>query len=101
MSIVYYVPTDGDELLVSTMRDRSKAKTVARLGKVSLCVLDERWPVSYLQVYCDASIDNFGPTRHLRPRTSAFEQRRAGLNSGVIDPDNTAVWVNSAAHSYK
>jgi PPOX class probable F420-dependent enzyme len=57
MSIVYYVPTDGDELLVSTMRDRSKAKTVARLGKVSLCVLDERWPFSYLQVYCDAIVD--------------------------------------------
>jgi len=57
MSIVYYVPTDGDELLVSTMRDRSKAKAVDRHGKVSLCVLDERWPVSYLQVYCDASVD--------------------------------------------
>jgi hypothetical protein len=57
MSIVYYVPTDGDELLVSTMRDRSKAKAVRRLGKVSLCVLDERWPFSYLQVYCDASVD--------------------------------------------
>jgi hypothetical protein len=57
MSIVYYVPTDNDELLVSTMRDRSKAKAVDRYGKVSLCVLDERWPVSYLQVYCDASVD--------------------------------------------
>lgn len=32
MSIVYYVPTDGDELLVSTMRDRGKARAVARLG---------------------------------------------------------------------
>ena len=30
MSIVYYVPTDTDELLVSTMRDRGKAKVVAR-----------------------------------------------------------------------
>ena len=25
--------------------------------KVSLCVLDEQWPPSYLQVYCDAAID--------------------------------------------
>jgi PPOX class probable F420-dependent enzyme len=57
MSIVYYVPTDGDELLVSTMRDRAKARAVDRYGKVSLCVLDEQWPVSYLQVYCDASVD--------------------------------------------
>jgi hypothetical protein len=57
MSVVYYVPTDADELLVSTMSDRGKAKAVARLGKASLCVLDERWPFNYLQVYCDASID--------------------------------------------
>jgi PPOX class probable F420-dependent enzyme len=57
MSIVYYVPTDTDELLVSTMRDRGKAKVVARNPKVSLCVLDERWPFSYLQVYCDATVD--------------------------------------------
>lgn len=57
MSVVYYVPTDTDELLVSTMRDRGKAKAVARNPKVSLCVLDERWPFSYLQVYCDATVD--------------------------------------------
>ena len=58
MSIVCYVPTDSDELLVSTMGDRSKAKVVAREGKASLCVLDEHWPVAYLQVYCDASVDD-------------------------------------------
>src|SRR5687768_404225 len=58
MSIVYYVPTEDDELLVSTMRARGKARAVARDGKVSLCVLDERWPVSYLQVYCDAAVDD-------------------------------------------
>jgi hypothetical protein len=57
MSVVYYVPTDGDELLVSTMGGRAKAKAVARAGKVSLCILDERWPFSYLQVYCDAQLD--------------------------------------------
>jgi Pyridoxamine 5'-phosphate oxidase len=58
MSIVYYVPTDTDELLVSTMRDRGKAKAVARNKKVSICVLDESWPISYLQVYCDATVDD-------------------------------------------
>jgi PPOX class probable F420-dependent enzyme len=58
MSVVYYVPTDGDELLVSTMRGRGKARAVARRDKASLCVLDERWPFSYLQVYCDASVDD-------------------------------------------
>ena len=57
MSVVYYVPTDDDELLVSTMAGRGKARAVGRNAKVSLCVLDERWPFAYLQVYADAVID--------------------------------------------
>ena len=44
MSVVYYIPTDTDELLVSTMRGRAKAKAAQRDNKVSLCILDERWP---------------------------------------------------------
>jgi hypothetical protein len=58
MSVVYYLPTDTDELLVSTMRERGKARVVERDPKVSLCVLDERWPFAYLQVYCDAVVDD-------------------------------------------
>ncbi len=57
MSIVYYIPSDDDELLISTMGGRAKAKAVARTGKVSVCILDERWPFAYLQVYCDASVE--------------------------------------------
>ncbi len=30
---------------------------MARSGKVSLCILDERWPFAYLQVYCDARLE--------------------------------------------
>jgi PPOX class probable F420-dependent enzyme len=56
MSIVYYAMQE-DEILVSTMAERAKAKAVARNPKVSLCVLDEQWPPSYLQVYCDAELD--------------------------------------------
>ncbi len=58
MSVVYYVPTDSDELLVSTMRGRAKAKAVGRSDQVSLCVLDERWPFAYLQVYCHGEVDD-------------------------------------------
>ena len=58
MSIVYYIPTDSDELLVSTMRGRAKARAAGRRPKVSLCVLDERWPFAYLQVYCNAQVDD-------------------------------------------
>lgn len=57
MSIVYYIPTDNDELLISTMAGRGKARVVERDGKVSICVLDERWPFAYLQVYADATVE--------------------------------------------
>jgi hypothetical protein len=57
MSVVYYIPTDTDELLVSTMAGRGKARVIERDGKVSLCVLDERWPFAYLQVYADATLE--------------------------------------------
>ena len=56
MSVVYYIPTDDDELLVSTMAARSKARAVARDPKVSLCILDEQWPFAYLQVYAEAAV---------------------------------------------
>jgi hypothetical protein len=56
MSIVFYAATP-DEIVVSTMAERAKAKAVARSSKVSLCVLDEQWPPSYLQVYCEAEIE--------------------------------------------
>jgi PPOX class probable F420-dependent enzyme len=56
MSIVYYIPAANDDLFVATMADRAKARAVARNGKISLCVLDETWPFTYLQVYCDAEI---------------------------------------------
>jgi hypothetical protein len=56
MSIVYYV-MDGDDILVSTMAARGKAKAVRRHPKVSLCVLGEKWPPTYLVVYCDAKVE--------------------------------------------
>ena len=55
MTVVYYV-MDGDHILVSTMAARAKAKAVQRDPHVSLCVLDEQWPPSYLLVYGQAKI---------------------------------------------
>jgi hypothetical protein len=58
MSVVYYAyDEDDDVLLVSTMEARAKAKAIERNGKCSLCILDEKWPMTYLVVYCDATID--------------------------------------------
>ena len=56
MSALYYV-MDGDDILIFTMRARAKAKAIQRNPKVSLCVLDENWPLTYVTVFCNASID--------------------------------------------
>src|SRR5256885_12834491 len=56
MSIVYYV-MDGDDILVSTMAARGKAGAVRRDTKVSLCVLDEQWPPTYMVGYCEAKVE--------------------------------------------
>jgi PPOX class probable F420-dependent enzyme len=56
MTVVYYV-LDGDDLLISTMSARAKALAVKRNPKISLCVLDEQWPLTYLQVYGDATLE--------------------------------------------
>jgi hypothetical protein len=43
------------------MAARAKALAVQRNPKVSLCILDEHWPLTYLQVYGDATLeDDFG-----------------------------------------
>jgi PPOX class probable F420-dependent enzyme len=59
MSCVYYV-MDGEDILVSTMAGRAKARAVPRDPKVSLCVLDENWPPTYLLVHGDATIEEAG-----------------------------------------
>ncbi len=56
MSVVYYT-MDGDDLLISTMAGRAKAKAVERLGEVSICVLNEQWPCTYLVVYGKAKLE--------------------------------------------
>ena len=56
MTVVYYV-MDGDDLLISTMAARGKPRAVERDGRVSLCILDEQWPLGYLQVYGTAVVD--------------------------------------------
>jgi PPOX class probable F420-dependent enzyme len=57
MSIVYYMMDGPDDLLISTMAERAKAKAVQRDPKVSIMVLDEKWPPTYVQLYCQAHID--------------------------------------------
>lgn len=72
MSVVYYV-TDGDDLLVSTMAARAKAKAVRRTGEAALCVLDEQWPLTYIQVYGPAAVDeDLGTTVDVMMKVAAL-----------------------------
>jgi PPOX class probable F420-dependent enzyme len=80
MTVVYYV-VDGNDILVSTMAARAKAKAVERNQKVALCVLDEQWPPTYLQVYCDAKVE----TDH--DATVDLAMRIAGLMAGTPMPE--------------
>jgi PPOX class probable F420-dependent enzyme len=57
MTIVYYLMNDDGELLISTMAERGKARAVDRDERVSLCILDEKWPPTYLQVYGTGVVD--------------------------------------------
>jgi general stress protein 26 len=76
MTVVYYV-MDGDDILVSTMAARAKAKAVARSSKVSLCILDEQWPPTYLLVYGDARIvTDFEAVVDLRMRIAGLMAER-------------------------
>ena len=86
MSIVYYV-MDGDDILVSTMAARAKAKAVARNGKVSLCVLDEQWPPTFLQVYCDAMVETD------EDAATELGMRIAGVMAGRAMPENVRPMV--------
>jgi hypothetical protein len=40
------------------MADRGKTKAVTRDGRVSLCILNEKWPLSYIQVYGTAVVSD-------------------------------------------
>jgi nitroimidazol reductase NimA-like FMN-containing flavoprotein (pyridoxamine 5'-phosphate oxidase superfamily) len=93
MTIVYYVMNGDDELLISTMAARSKAKAVARNGRVSLCILDEKWPPTYLQVYGNGVVD--------RDRDLAADVlgRVVGLMAGEEVPDSRQAQIEEMARA--
>jgi PPOX class probable F420-dependent enzyme len=59
LSPVYYV-LDGDDILISTTATRAKAKAARRQGEVTLCVLHEQMPFSYLGIYGEATVEDEG-----------------------------------------
>jgi len=59
LSPVYYL-MDGDDLLISTLTARGKARAVRRNAEVTLCVLDETYPFPYLTVFGRAAVVESG-----------------------------------------
>jgi hypothetical protein len=84
------------------MAQRGKAKAVQRNPKVSICVLDEMWPPTYLQVYCDARIDatmESDPERVIDSMMRLYEVmgRRADAGVGAGERGNPKARINHAA----
>ena len=90
MTIVYYV-MEGDDILVSTMAAREKAKAVRRDGRVSLCVLDEQWPPTYLQVYCNARVETD------EEKVADLMMAIAGVMAGKPMPESVRPMVTEGA----
>ena len=51
---------DGDDLLVSVTRTRTKTKLVSRSGRLTVCVLHEEFPFAYLRIEGRGSIEDDG-----------------------------------------
>ena len=90
MTVVYYL-MDGDDLLISSMAARGKPMAVDRDGRVSLCILDEQWPLGYLQVYGTAVVD--------RDRELAVDvlTRVIGLMAGEQVPESRRPQIEKMA----
>lgn len=92
MTVVYYVMDgDGDDLLISTMAARGKARAVALDGRVSLCVLDEQWPLSYVQVYGQAVVE------HDRALAADVLTRVIGLMADDVVPESRRPQIEQMA----
>ncbi len=60
------------------MAERGKTKAVTRDPSVSICVLDEQWPPSYLLAYCKARIvTEFEQVVDLRMRIAGVMAQQA------------------------
>ena len=91
MTVVYYVMNGDDELLISTMAARSKARAVGGGRKVSVCVLDEKWPLTYVVIYGTARIE-----RDLDKAVDLMT-RIYGLMAGNAMPTSTRPEIEATA----
>ena len=104
MTVVYYV-MDGDDLLISTMAGRNKPKAVDRDGRISLCILNEEWPLGYLQVYGtavvsrdrDLAVDVLARVIGIMAGEEVPESRRPQIEQMVDDEQRVVIRVTPYA----
>lgn len=85
-SVVYYV-REGDRILISTVRDRWKARDVERTGWASLCVRGDEQPFPSATVAGPARIRTEG----IGPATAALVQRITGSDEPPDEQSDAAL----------
>lgn len=98
LSPVLYV-LDGDELVISITTDRHKYRAISRDPQVSVCVLHEEFPYSYITVYGRGRIEEDGAADAMaavserifgRPLT---DEERRGIDVRVVDEHRVVLRV--------
>lgn len=98
LSCVYYV-MEGDDILVLSMMGRAKPKAILRDGRVSLCVLDEKWPPTYVTVFGRATVEEEGggdlliAICELMAEQSMPEEERAKLRRLAVEERRCVIRV--------
>ncbi|MEQ8859102.1 MAG: pyridoxamine 5'-phosphate oxidase family protein [Pseudomonadales bacterium] len=89
-SVVAYA-RDGDTLLVSTPGATFKRRSVARDGRVSLCIIANAEPFNFVNILGHASLE----TQDLAPGTRMIFANIAA--TGYPEPANLEQWLSDQA----
>jgi PPOX class probable F420-dependent enzyme len=78
---------EGDELVVSTTRDRFRVTCIRRDPKVNLCVISNSEPFNFVAIEGTASIQETGV---LAPTRAVFQAIR---DTGYREPADLPAWI--------
>lgn len=87
VSAVIAYAREGDELVVSTTRDRFRVKCIERDPQVNLCVISNSEPFNFVSIEGTATIQTTG----LLPATHAVFH--AIRDTGYREPADLAGWI--------
>ena len=98
LSPVFYV-LDGDDVLISITTDRHKYRAVSKDPNVSLCVLHEEFPFSYVTVYGRGAITEDDAAETMERVSEAIfgrpltDDERSGIGRRVVDEHRVSLRV--------